>query len=296
MEDFWRAWNNIPKPSEIFYDGRTRKKFASRTVEAFSVFKKNIKPEWEDPANRSGAEWYCRRAFTMPQLDEFWLHIVLGMIGETLDAGDEICGARVVDKSVNGRTMYRLELWFRGTEARASFRNCLFPMHSNSHHGERQEQRTPRSHTQKTHALASSDPRPQEPRRAPPPPSLAGALLYDDVIREGHAADRAAARGREGLLRLLVEQPQPLRIEQPRLEPRPRVESAPVARMQPQRLPKRGARPLDVVVGVEHRPEQRVQRRVAGRGPEPLAQRRARVCGEALPCEQHRLQLVRPPA
>ena len=113
MEDFWRAWNNIPKPSEIFYDGRTRKKFASHTVEAFSVFKKNIKPEWEDPANRSGAEWYCRRAFTMPQLDEFWLHIVLGMIGETLDAGDEICGARVVDKSVNGRTMYRLELWFR---------------------------------------------------------------------------------------------------------------------------------------------------------------------------------------
>ena len=113
VEDFWRAWNNIPKPSEIFYDGRTRKKFASRTVEAFSVFKKNIKPEWEDPANRSGAEWYCRRAFTMPQLDEFWLHIVLGMIGETLDAGDEICGARVVDKSVNGRTMYRLELWFR---------------------------------------------------------------------------------------------------------------------------------------------------------------------------------------
>mmetsp|Transcript_47364 Transcript_47364/g.157007 ORF Transcript_47364/g.157007 Transcript_47364/m.157007 type:complete len:445 (-) Transcript_47364:827-2161(-) len=154
----------------------------------------------------------------------------------------------------------------------------------------------PDSHTHKTHALVSSDPKPQEPRRAPPPPSLAGALLYDDVVREGHAADRAAARGREGLLRLLVEQPQPLPIEQPRLEPRPRVESAPVARMQPQRLPKRGARPLDVVVGVEHRPEQRVQRRVAGRGPEPLAQRRARVCAEALPREQHRLQLVRPPA
>ena len=76
--------------------------------------------------------------------------------------------------------------------------------------GERQRATYPDSHTQKTHALVSSDPKPQEPRRAPPPPSLAGALLYDDVVREGHAADRAAARGREGLLRLLVEQPQPL--------------------------------------------------------------------------------------
>ena len=58
----------IPKPSAIFYDGKTKKRFANRTVESFSLFKKNIKPEWEDAANRAGAEWFCRRAFPMPQL------------------------------------------------------------------------------------------------------------------------------------------------------------------------------------------------------------------------------------
>ena len=35
------------------------------------------------------------------------------MIGETIDPADEICGARVVDKSTGSRQMYRLELWFK---------------------------------------------------------------------------------------------------------------------------------------------------------------------------------------
>ena len=68
IEDFWRAFNNIPKPSQIFFDGRTRKRFKDRSVESFSLFKKNIKPEWEDPMNRSGAEWFCRKTFPSPQL------------------------------------------------------------------------------------------------------------------------------------------------------------------------------------------------------------------------------------
>ena len=113
IEDFWNAFNYIPKPSAIFFDGRTRKRFKDRSVESFSLFKKNIKPEWEDPQNRSGAEWFCRKTFPAPQLDDFWQNLVLGMIGETIDPADEICGARVVDKSTGQRQMYRLELWFK---------------------------------------------------------------------------------------------------------------------------------------------------------------------------------------
>ena len=152
VEDFWRAWNNIPKPSAVFFDGRTRKRFANRQVESFSLFKKNIKPEWEDQMNRNGAEWFARKTFPGQQLvslptaqplrpalrpscsalalcvvlaavpqprlphalqDDFWLSLALGMIGETLDPGDEVCGARVVDKSTTARQMFRLELWFK---------------------------------------------------------------------------------------------------------------------------------------------------------------------------------------
>ena len=124
VEDFWKAYNNIPKPSAIFFDGRTRKKFKDRTVESFSLFKKNIKPEWEDVQNRTGAEWFCRKTFPGPQLDEFWQSLVLGMIGETIDPNDDICGARVVDKSGarGGNAVFRIELWLKTKDEKISKR------------------------------------------------------------------------------------------------------------------------------------------------------------------------------
>ena len=51
--------------------------------------------------------------FPLQQLDELWRDIALGMIGETIDPLDDICGARVVDKSSGTRQLYRLELWFK---------------------------------------------------------------------------------------------------------------------------------------------------------------------------------------
>ena len=80
VEDYWRLFNNA-EPSEIFYDGKTKKKFKDRTVESFSLFKKGIKPEWEDKMNRDGAEWFCRKAFLLPQLDDFWANPTMGMVG-----------------------------------------------------------------------------------------------------------------------------------------------------------------------------------------------------------------------
>lgn len=65
--------------------------------------------------------------------DDFWQNLVLGMIGETLDPNDEICGARVVDKSTGQRQMYRLELWFKkkdqgiADELLARMQTCLGP-------------------------------------------------------------------------------------------------------------------------------------------------------------------------
>lgn len=39
--------------------------------------------------------------------------MVLGLVGETIDVGDEICGARIVDKSKGHHVVYRFELWLR---------------------------------------------------------------------------------------------------------------------------------------------------------------------------------------
>ena len=37
----------------------------------------------------------------------------MGLVGEPIDDGDEICGARVVDKSRGRQSIFRLEMWYR---------------------------------------------------------------------------------------------------------------------------------------------------------------------------------------
>jgi hypothetical protein len=118
VEEFWKYWSFVPRPSEVLFDGHSRKEVEGRSIEAFSIFKKGIRPEWEDTANRTGGELTCRKSFQPEQLDVFWENLVLALIGETIDEGDEICGCRVVDKSAAkgkgpSRCMYKLELWLR---------------------------------------------------------------------------------------------------------------------------------------------------------------------------------------
>mmetsp|Transcript_39591 Transcript_39591/g.61845 ORF Transcript_39591/g.61845 Transcript_39591/m.61845 type:complete len:190 (+) Transcript_39591:76-645(+) len=119
-EGFWRYFNHIPRPSEVFFDGQTKKKVGDRQVESLSIFKKGISPEWEDPANQSGGEWTCRKNLDPNVLNTYWENLVLGLIGETIDDADEICGARVVDKSKGDRPIYRLELWVRGKDRKTA--------------------------------------------------------------------------------------------------------------------------------------------------------------------------------
>ena len=61
----------------------------------------------------TAAAMFCSLSTVLAPQDDFWQNLVLGMIGETIDPNDDICGARVVDKSTAQRNMYRLELWFK---------------------------------------------------------------------------------------------------------------------------------------------------------------------------------------
>lgn len=119
IEDFWRYFNHIPKPSEVFYDGDTKKRIGpdNKIVEEYSLFKKGIAPEWEDSANQSGGEWYCRQHLEGDVLNMYWQNLAISVIGETIDDGiddgsgvDYINGVRVVDKG-KAYPMFRLELW-----------------------------------------------------------------------------------------------------------------------------------------------------------------------------------------
>jgi len=128
VEDFWRYFSHIPKPSQVFFDGDCKKRVGGggtdqdkmRTVEEYSLFKKGIEPEWGDPANVNGGEWFCRQYVEPDVLDLYWQNLVMGVIGETIEdacnpdgsAGDYINGVRVLDKS-RGFPMFKLEIWIK---------------------------------------------------------------------------------------------------------------------------------------------------------------------------------------
>eukprot|EP00536_Pseudo-nitzschia_multiseries_P009927 jgi/Psemu1/242564/estExt_Genewise1.C_2890037 len=123
VEDFWRYFQHVPKPSQVFFDGDCRKLVGSeqKTVEEYSFFKNGIEPEWGDPQNLTGGEWFCRQYLELDVLDLYWQNLVMSCVGETIndavapeDGGDSIeqyvNGARVVDKSRH-YPLYKLELW-----------------------------------------------------------------------------------------------------------------------------------------------------------------------------------------
>lgn len=126
IEDFWRYFNFVPKPSEVFYDGDSRKVVgpSAKRVEEYSLFKKGIEPKWEDDANKSGGEWFIRQTLDMDVLDMYWQNLVMGCIGESIEdgadasrcGGDVVNGARVVDKG-KGYPVFRLELWINTRDA-----------------------------------------------------------------------------------------------------------------------------------------------------------------------------------
>lgn len=131
IEDFWRYFNHIPKPSEVFFDGDSKKRVGLKDeiIEEYSLFKKGIEPEWDDPKNKIGGEWFWRANMDGDILDLFWVNMVLGVIGETMEdptLGVHINGARVVDKS-KGYPIYKIELWLDTKDelAREKIRDML---------------------------------------------------------------------------------------------------------------------------------------------------------------------------
>lgn len=103
--------------SEIFSDGKSNKTVGGRLVDTFSVFKKGIHPSWEDAENKKGCEIFLRKTLSADMTDLYWENLILGILGQTIEEDDELCGCRIVDKtkktSKDPRPVHRFEVWLR---------------------------------------------------------------------------------------------------------------------------------------------------------------------------------------
>lgn len=120
VEAFWNVMEALPIPSEVFSqrdaDGRvTRGKMNGRHLEAFGLFKTGVQPEWECSLNLKGGHWECRKDFSIHVLNMMWYKVLLALVGEVLETGRDVVGARIVDKSRSRKTEYRLEIWIATT-------------------------------------------------------------------------------------------------------------------------------------------------------------------------------------
>jgi len=87
VEDFWALYNHI--------------ELASRLAAScdYSLFKEGIKPMWEDERNKKGGRWLINldKKQRASCLDNFWLEVMLCLIGESFDSESVLVNGAVVN-------------------------------------------------------------------------------------------------------------------------------------------------------------------------------------------------------
>ncbi|KAE8553260.1 hypothetical protein EYB25_004642 [Talaromyces marneffei] len=79
VESFWTIYSHLKRPSLL------------PTVSDYHIFKKGIRPVWEDEANKRGGKWIIR--LKKGVADRYWEDLLLAIVGDQFaEAGDEVCG------------------------------------------------------------------------------------------------------------------------------------------------------------------------------------------------------------
>jgi len=95
VEQFWGAFNSLPRVTQLPLKAD------------FAFFKKGIRPEWEDPANKEGGRWTAHLRLA-DDMDARWMNILLSLIGNTLDTDNVVNG---VFAMVRPKGTCRVQLW-----------------------------------------------------------------------------------------------------------------------------------------------------------------------------------------
>ncbi|KAJ2762455.1 eukaryotic translation initiation factor 4E [Coemansia nantahalensis] len=103
VEEFWGVYNTVAIATDL--PNRSN----------LHLFRKGIKPMWEDSANSEGGKWGILLQRSIGEkANEHWLHTLLACIGETFEASSDVCG--VVFS--NRKNCFRIAIWTRNAANR----------------------------------------------------------------------------------------------------------------------------------------------------------------------------------
>ncbi|KAI9341429.1 translation initiation factor eIF 4e-like domain-containing protein [Obelidium mucronatum] len=77
VEEFWAGYSHLKRPHEL------------PTASDLFLFKEGLRPTWEDQP--TGGKWIVRLKKGLAS--RYWENLVLALIGEQFEVGNEICGA-----------------------------------------------------------------------------------------------------------------------------------------------------------------------------------------------------------
>ena len=132
IETFWRTYNNIPQPKELFNSGfenkvlRIEKEYY--VPNAYSFFEKGVYPTWDATNNINGAELSIRKFKGLPEMNEIWENSLIYLISENFEFSKNIKGIRFVDSTLPGKPMYRIEYWFDNVEYKIQIQEYIKKM------------------------------------------------------------------------------------------------------------------------------------------------------------------------
>jgi len=107
VEDFWALYNHIELSSKL-----------SAGCD-YSLFKEGVKPMWEDDRNRRGGRWVINlnKSQRATFLDNFWLEVMLCLIGEAFDDHSKHVNGAVVSVRTKGD---KIGVWLGDSNASES--------------------------------------------------------------------------------------------------------------------------------------------------------------------------------
>ena len=80
VEAFWAVYTHLKRPSTL------------PSVSDYHMFRKGVRPVWEDEENKRGGKWIIRLKKGVS--DRYWEELLFAIVGDQFaEAGEEVCGA-----------------------------------------------------------------------------------------------------------------------------------------------------------------------------------------------------------
>lgn len=108
LREFFQYVHHVPAPWDVFMGDR-QLLVEKRPIGAYSIFRKGIRPAWEDVHNQRGGELCARAQLAKEDMERLWPELCLSIVNGDVP---EVTGFRIVHKKDRRNCVsHKVEVW-----------------------------------------------------------------------------------------------------------------------------------------------------------------------------------------